>query len=76
MINENDNWQESWDRMEEAERRERDIGEIAEGETMQLTCNVCGHRWNTRPGRLEVDRVKPLKCPHPKCQSPDWDKKE
>ena len=29
-----DNWQESWDKMEETERRERDIGEYK-------TCETC-----------------------------------
>ncbi len=35
-------------------------------------CTQCPHRWTPRPGRLEQDRAKPVRCPN--CQSKDWDK--
>jgi len=36
-------------------------------------CTQCLYRWTARPGRLEQDRAKPVRCPN--CQSKDWDKK-
>lgn len=36
------------------------IGEI-------LTCTLCGHQWMSR------GKAPPLRCPNPRCQSPDWD---
>lgn len=31
-----------------------------------LKCSICGHEWISK---LAGD---PIKCPNPKCQSPDW----
>ncbi len=38
--------------------------------TTKLRCAKCGYEWVMRD-----PKKPPLRCPHPKCQSPNWEAK-
>ena len=72
----------------EAARRHHEIHGDMDGHTCLLsacalhypqptthTCQKCGYQWTPRPGRLEQERKKPVRCANQACQTVHWDKK-